>query len=148
MRLALTLACVIASAVGAAPEARDAWIALGPPGDTPRAGYLELRNPDAAPIVLSAVRSPAFAKVELHRSERVGDEVRMRAVPRLEVAAGGGVVLAPGGLHLMLFGARSALNAGQRIALTLEFADGTTLTVEAEVRDPRDAPAHAHHGAH
>lgn len=146
MRGALAILGLLATTAGAAPAVQDAWLALGPPGDAPLAGYFELRNPAAAPLVLVAVRSSAFAKVELHRSERVGAEMRMRAVPRLEVPAGAAIVLAPGGLHLMLFGARDALSVGQRVALTLEFADGTTLAIDAEVRDPRDA--HAHHGAH
>jgi hypothetical protein len=145
MRSAIVLLCLLAGTASAAPAASDAWIALGPPGDAPRAGYLKLRNPDATPAVLVGVTSPAFAKVELHRSERDGDSMRMRAVPRLEVPARGAIDLAPGGLHLMLSGARSVLATGQRLALTLSFADGTTLSLDAEVRDPRDAGAH-HHG--
>lgn len=145
MRLGCALLCLLATAVSAAPEAGAAWIALGPPGDAPRAGYLSLHNPDATPIVLVGVSSPSFTKVELHRSERDGDAVRMRAVSKVEVPARSRLDLAPGGLHLMLSGARAALSAGQRVALTLGFADGTTLTLEAEVRDPRDAAVH-HHG--
>ena len=145
MRRLLLIASLLAGAGAAAAEAHDAWIALGPPGDAPRAGYLGLRNPDAAPVTLIAVSSPAFAKVELHRSEQVDGQMRMRPVPRLEVPARGGIELAPGGLHLMLYGARVPLAVGERVTLTLAFADGTTLSVDAEVRDARDAGGHHHH---
>ena len=148
MRHALIVVSLFVGVAGASPTAHDAWIALGPPGDAPRAGYLTLRNPSAMPIALVAVSSPAFAKVELHRSEQAGGQLRMRLVPRLEVPARGAVELAPGGLHLMLFGANRALRAGQHLALVLAFADGTTLAVDAEVRDPRDTGTSHQHGTH
>ncbi len=136
-----------AAVVGAAPTAHDAWIPLGPPGSTTLAGYLTLRNGDATATALVAVSSPAFASVEVHRTEQDGDSMRMRPVPRLEIAPHASVELAPGGTHLMLFAPRLTLAAGQRVTLTLRFADGTTLGVEAEVRDPRSTAAdhHQHH---
>ena len=138
-----------AAVVGAAPTAHEAWIALGPPGSATLAGYLTLRNTDATATALVAVSSSEFASVELHRTEQDGDSVRMRPVLRLEIPAQASVELAPGGTHLMLFAPRATLAAGQRVTLTLRFADGTTLTVAAEVRDPRSTAAdhHQHHAA-
>lgn len=146
----LLCASLQATVVAAEPAVQDAWIALGPPDSTALAGYLTLHNPGAHAITLVAVSSPAFASVALHRTEQAGDSMRMRPVSQLEVPAGARVELAPGGTHLMLFEPRMALLAGQRLVLTLRFADGATLAVDATVRDPRRTAAEPRHhaGAH
>ncbi len=47
--------------------------------------------------------------------------MKMQPLKFLELPAGSPVILAPGGLHLMLLGLRSPLVAGGEIALDLEF---------------------------
>lgn len=137
------LFALLAPTVTAAPAttpalaASEAWIALGPPGNAPLAGYLTLANSGPAPAALVGVGSPAFARVELHSTVRDGSTMRMRRLPRLDLPAGGRVVLGPGRLHLMLFAPQQPLAAGQRIELELSFDDGSTILIDAEVRDPR-----------
>ena len=66
-----------------------------------------------------------------------GDVMRMQAVQGgIEVPAGGQVELKPGGYHVMLIGLTRDLNAGDKFPVTLEFASGAKLQVEAEVRQP------------
>lgn len=63
--------------------------------------------------------------------------MRMRQVEGgIELPAGGQVELKPGGYHVMLIGLTRDLNAGEKFPVTLQFASGATLTVEAEVRQP------------
>lgn len=150
---ALALLAALTAAVAiAAPEpaptitASDAWIALGPPGSTPLAGYLSLRNAGGSAAALVGIGSPAFGRIEIHSTVADGGTMRMRRLSKLEVPAGGRVVLGPGRLHLMLFAPGQPLVAGQRIALVLSFDDGRSVQVEAEVRDPRmPAQPHQHH---
>jgi hypothetical protein len=52
------------------------------------------------------------------------------------VPAGGQVELKPGGYHVMLIGLTRDLNVGDKFPVTLEFASGAKLQVEAEVRQP------------
>jgi len=54
----------------------------------------------------------------------------------IEVPAGGQVELKPGGYHVMLIGLTRDLAVGEKFPVTLEFASGATLQVEAEVRQP------------
>jgi copper(I)-binding protein len=141
----LASAAPTTAAAPATPVASDAWIALGPPGSAPLAAYLTLANPGPAPRTLVGVDAAGFARVEIHNTVKDGSTMRMRRLPNLEVPAGGRVVLGPGRLHLMLFAPPKGLAAGQRIALELSFDDGTTVTIDAELRDPRAAGAAPHH---
>ena len=155
MMRALLLLALLPLIAGAAPApaalpaptltASDAWIALGPPGSAPLAGYLTLKNSGPAPAALVGIDAPGFQRVEIHSTVKDGSTMRMRRLPNLELPAGGRVVLGPGRLHLMLFGPPKSIAAGRRIALELSFDDGTTITVDAEVRDPRGAAEPHHH---
>jgi len=55
---------------------------------------------------------------------------RMRMVDRLIVPAHGQVALAPGGYHFMLMDAAKAVQPGQTVRITLQFADGSTLATD------------------
>jgi hypothetical protein len=50
------------------------------------------------------------------------------------------------GYHLMLTQARGAVQPGQSLALTLQFADGGTLQVSAAVKPPATPTGAAHTG--
>jgi copper(I)-binding protein len=72
-----------------------------------------------------------------------GGMMRMKALPQgVEIPAGGVVKLAPGGLHLMLFGPKAAVKPGDRIPVTLTFAKAGKVKMElaAESR-PAAKPA-------
>ena len=73
--------------------------------------------------------------------------MRMRALGRVPLAAGGRVTFAPGGLHLMLMGLAAPLTEGTAFPLTLRFADGDSRTVEVAVGSVAAAAPPAHHGA-
>ncbi len=77
--------------------------------------------------------------------------MRMKALPDgVEIPAGGKISLAPGGLHLMLFGPKAAVKSGERIPLTLTFAKAGKVNVQlaAESRPaakPTSMPDGHHH---
>lgn len=132
---ALLLAGLVAGAAQpSGVEVRDPWIREAPPGAQVLAGYLELRNVGEAPQVLVGAASPAFAKAMLHQSREEGGVARMVHVERLELSPGASVSFAPGGYHLMLMKPRRALRAGDRVPVTLRFADGSRLEISFEVR--------------
>ena len=132
----LFAASPFARAGGCAPVVESAWIRQPPTAMPMMAGFAEIRNPcvDAASIV--SARSPAFGSVELHETRKVDGVSRMRHVESLSVPANGKVALAPGGLHLMLMRPVAPVEAGQRIAIEFELADGRRLQAEFEVREP------------
>lgn len=137
----LILALLASAAVGAeacTPTIAKAWVRAAPPGASSLAGYLVLRNECAEPVTVTAVESLDFAAPMIHRSVEEGGVSRMRAAGDLEVAAGGELLFAPGGLHLMLMSPRRKLAEGDVARIRLVLADGRRLYAEFPVR--RTAP--------
>jgi periplasmic copper chaperone A len=106
-------------------------------GGANSAVYLVLANGGAAADRLVAAQADVSNAIEIHETKMEGDVMRMAQVEGgIEVPAGGQVELRPGGLHVMLIGLTRDLNVGDTFPLTLEFASGAKLQVEAEVRQP------------
>jgi len=130
------------AAVAAEPASvRNAWVRAPVAGQPVAGAYLELESARDAALV--GAESALARRVELHTMTMEGGVMRMRPVPRIDLPANKPVKLAPGGLHLMLFGVNQPLKPGSRVPLTLilEAADGTrsAVSVDAEVRS--GAPA-------
>ena len=103
--------------------------------------YLEIRNGGAADDRLIAVSTPLAEKIELHRSTMEDGIHRMERMESIVVPAGGGVELAPGGLHVMLVGLKFMLMAEETISVTFSFerAGDITTGVAVETRGGDDA---------
>jgi periplasmic copper chaperone A len=125
---------------------RDAWVRATAPGQKVAGAYLELVSP--AEAALTAVASPAAARVELHATTIEGGVMRMRPTEKIALPAGRAVRLAPGGLHVLLFDIKRPLNERDRVPLTLTIqrADGSrfTVSVEADVRNVSGEKPHQH----
>lgn len=144
-RLLLLLFCAAQTthARETALTVENAWIAEAPPGIGVNAGYLTIYNRGEHERILERVSSPAFGRVEMHRtlvSEDGGSTMRRRRT--IPVPAGDALDFSPGGYHLMLFENREPVRRGDNISLTLHFADGTLLKTSATVRRRGD---HNHH---
>ncbi len=116
----------------------NTWIAEAPPATPVNAGYLQLDNTGLTNITLVAISSTRFPRIEIHKSLNVQGTSRMERLDKIELAAGTSVQFASGDLHLMLYNNGNSPVAGETIPLTLQFADGTSITVEAEVRKMSD----------
>lgn len=119
------------------PRVHDAWIRLLPAG-LPAGGYFTLTNTGDAGLRLVAAESSRYRKVMLHRSLTQDGRSGMSAVDHVDIAPGATLRFAPGGYHLMLMQARKPVTAGERVPVTLIFADGMRLTVEFRAQ-PADA---------
>jgi len=109
------------------------------------AGFLVIRNTAAEPDRLVSATSPAAGRVELHTHIRDGDVMRMRPVNDIPVPANGGVMLQPGGLHLMLIGLTRPMEVGQTIPVTLNFERAGEVTIQVSVQAAgARQPAHRH----
>lgn len=133
--LATLAALAVTTACSPPPDiaVRNAWVRAVPPGSSATAGYLVLENRGRTERILTGVSAGGVGRVEMHSSGMEDGVMRMRRLEEIAVPAGGEVALAPGGLHLMLFGDPLPA-AGSTVSLQLEFADGTTLTAAAPVR--------------
>ncbi len=135
MRCFFLLLALLLPATGFAQlEFSDAWIKNLPPAVPVRAGYLTIHNPRSRAVSIVALRSEAFASVEIHRTRMQDGMMRMDPVPNLTIAPGETVHLAPGGLHLMLMQPAQPTRPGEIHRITIEFDDGSMQTLELTVR--------------
>lgn len=131
-----------AMAQASAPKVAGAWVRLPAVTGRPGAGYFEASATPGDALV--GASSPRAGRVELHAMTMVDGVMRMRAESRFEVPASGRLVFAPGGNHLMLFDLDASLKPGERIPVTLRFASGAEVTVNAEARAAGSAGGHRH----
>lgn len=113
---------------------RDGWVRLPPMQMPMMAGFGRIENRCAAPVVIVAAKSAAFADVSLHETRIVDGISKMRALPELRIAPDGAAVLKPGGMHLMLMQPHAPLKEGSRVAIEFELKGGGSLLGEFEVR--------------
>lgn len=138
--LSLLLLPIAAWSAGPSVNASHVWIRQAPPGISVLAGYFLLHDLTDKPLELESVTSPDFASVQMHRSFVKDGQEQMEPVPSVTLPAHGSVEFKPGDYHLMLMQPKRNLFAGDVVTLTLEFSDGSELTLMAPVR--RDPPQH------
>lgn len=113
----------------------DGWAKAAESGMTGVFGSLE--NTGAADLVVVGVETDAAESAELH--EMVDDGSGTMSMRRKDggfpIAASDHLHLEPGGNHIMLLGLTAPLLAGDEVALTLAFDDGSTLEVTVPVKD-------------
>lgn len=129
---ALLAAAGLAAAAPAAPSVSNAWL-RAMPGTIPAAGYFTLANSGTKPITLTGAASPACGSAMLHMTHKMDGMVHMMMVASVAVPAGGKIEFAPGGYHVMCMDPKN-LKPGTSVPVTLQFADGATLTVPFAVR--------------
>ncbi|MGH8182075.1 MAG: copper chaperone PCu(A)C [Rhodanobacteraceae bacterium] len=103
------------------------------PANLPAAGYAQIVNDGDATVRLVSADSPVYGKVMLHRSRLAEGDSTMVAVAHLDIPAHASVKLSPGGYHLMLSHARHPIKPGDKVPMTLHFANGASLQVDFSV---------------
>ena len=124
-RLLLILALLFPASAFAELEFSDAWIKNLPPTIPVRAGYMTMHNPGPGTLGVVAIRSEAFASVEIHRSFMQDGMMRMEPVDKLEIGPDASVKLEPGGLHLMMMMPQEPTSPGDEIVIFVELDDGS-----------------------
>ncbi|AQT60551.1 copper chaperone PCu(A)C [Cellvibrio sp. PSBB023] len=113
---------------------QQAWVKLAPPGAAVNAAYMRLQNQSPIAQTIIAVSADCCSQVMMHESRLEGDSVVMDHKERLEIPAQSELVLAPGGLHLMLMGAHKPLTMNDKVSFVVEFADRTQQIIVAPVK--------------
>ena len=133
--LALLLtASAVAWAADAVPDFRDGWVRSAPPTAQVLAAYGTLHNPSDHAVVVTGARSPEFDSAALHEMSMDQGVMKMRELQRIEVAPHADVALEPGARHLMLYGPKRPLKAGDRVLLDFSLQDGGKIAATLEVR--------------
>lgn len=113
----------------------DAWVKAVDEGMS--GGFGVLTNTGTSDVTVVSAASAAAHMIELHETtESDTGEMAMREVEGgFTIPAGGSLLLEPGAKHLMFMGLTAPLHAGEQLDVTLTFADGSTLTFSAPVKD-------------
>lgn len=150
MRNAFAIAAALAvAACSQAPVATTvdgAWVRLPAVPGNPGAAYFTIHGGSAG-ATLVKVSAKFAVRTEMHEtmaadhgssSGAAGQMMTMTPVKDVSVPAGGTVKFAPGGKHVMLFDVTPDIHAGDKAPLTLGFADGKNVEVQAVVVGPGD----------
>jgi len=136
--LAVVAACASPSsrpASGGPLVLRDAWARPADSGATSGA-YLTIENVDSAARTITGLTTPDAATAELHQTMQHDGMAHMVAQPSLVIPRDSTLVMAPGGLHVMLNAVTRALRVGDTVRLTLTLDGGHTVPVAIPVRAP------------
>ncbi|MCS6711894.1 copper chaperone PCu(A)C [Brachybacterium sp. EF45031] len=123
-------------AAGDAPvEIHDAWAKAAETGMT--GVFARIVNTGDATITLVAAESDAASRVELHETapDGSGGMSMNQKEGGFPIEPGAALELAPGGDHIMLMGLTRPVPPGESITITLRFADGSTVALEAVAKE-------------
>lgn len=136
--LVLPIACANPDPDASAAESvtvHDQWVKAAEGGMS--AAFAEITNDGDRDIVLVSATSAASARMELH--ETVTDPAGAKTMRAKEggftIPAGQTLTLAPGNDHLMFIDLKEPLRTGSNTSIELHFADGSTTSFTARVRD-------------
>ncbi|MEZ5813011.1 MAG: copper chaperone PCu(A)C [Rhizobiaceae bacterium] len=105
------------------------------PGAPVSGGYMVIRNTGTEADRLLGGTAAFAGKVEIHEMTMDGEVMQMREIEGgLEIPAGGEVVLAPGGMHIMFMQMAGQLKEGEVRKVTLRFEKAGTVEFELPVR--------------
>ncbi len=122
------------------------WSRALPPNAPAGAAYLVIHNNGTDADKLVSASSPIAAKAELHMHVMLGEVMKMQQIDSVAVPAGGDAVFAPGSNHVMLFGLKQPLVAGEYFPLTLVFEKSGAVDVQVKVE--QDTPVPTEHADH
>jgi hypothetical protein len=114
--------------------AQDAWVRAAPAGRKVTAIFLTAVNSGATARSIVSGVSDVSDTLELHEMKRDNGMMRMSPVASIAIPAKGQAELRPGGLHLMLFGLKKPLVAGDSVRVTLTLDNGSRVAFTAPVR--------------
>lgn len=124
-----------ASSAGESVVLEDGWVKSADSGMS--AAFGELENTGDSDVTVVSVTSPASTAMELHETveNESGQMVMREKADGFTIAAGTSLSLEPGGNHLMLMDLVKPVRAGDEVAFTLTFSDGSTYEFTVPAKD-------------
>ena len=136
--LLITVGCTASGGNKGEIEIENVWGRSSPMVAQNGAFYMNVTNNTGEDDELMAGKTDACGTVELHEMYmKENDMMGMRQVPggTIPVPAGETVELKVGGLHVMCIDKQAAFEVGDKIPITLEFANAGEMTVTADIRE-------------
>ena len=126
-------------------EVTGAWSRATVGSSAPGVVYLTIENHSPQADRLLSLSTPIARHASLHQTIREGGMMHMRSVEQLEIPPGSSVSFEPGGLHVMLMGLRSSIEAGDHFPLTIRFEKRGAVEVDVAAGTVGAlAPEHRH----
>ncbi|MGN0064891.1 MAG: copper chaperone PCu(A)C [Nocardioides sp.] len=125
----------------------DPWVRAteGSKDTSMTAAFMVITNEGTEEVTLVGADTEVAGRTEIHEMVEIDGEMAMQAIEGgLVLAADRGQVLQPGGNHIMLMEVSTALKAGDEVALTLEFDDGSTRELTVPVKPFTEETGHYH----
>lgn len=126
----------------------DAQARAMPPSSKNSAAYFTLMNHKNQNLTLVSAQSDVAKVTEFHDHFMIDGAMSMRQVHTVDLPAGGSVTFKPSGLHVMLIGLTKPLKPGELATITLNFKNGESMLVEADIVMPSDINATPMTGMH
>jgi copper(I)-binding protein len=130
-----------ASSTGLAFDAP--WVRASAPGQKNGAGYVQIQNKGIETDRLISATTANVGRVELHTIINENGVAKMRQVQGIEVPAGAGARLEPGGFHIMFMGLNAPFKAGEIVPVTLRFEKAGEVKIDFEIKPSTYNPASA-----
>ncbi|VAX09783.1 hypothetical protein MNBD_GAMMA25-1269 [hydrothermal vent metagenome] len=124
----------LANSAAPALSINGAYSPEAPPVVKVLAAYMMIENKSANEIKITAIQSPDFDQVEIHRIDSHDGMMRMVKQEHLTIPAGKVISLSPGELHIMLLQPHRTFKDGDVISLQLTLNNGTQQTINVPVR--------------
>jgi len=105
------------------------------PGQTVTGAFMTLSNTADETITLDSAQADIAAVTELHETSMQDGVMKMQKIENIVIPAQGQSELKPGGLHIMLINLQETPAKGDKVSITLNFADDSSQTLEAPVMD-------------
>jgi copper(I)-binding protein len=100
------------------------------------AAFVVLTNTTGEEQTLVSAATPVSPMVELHEMAMVDGQMVMQPKEGgIAVPADGDATLEPGGDHIMLMGVTAPIEPGDVVPITLTFASGETLEIDAVAKE-------------
>lgn len=112
----------------------DPWVRGTVPAQKATGAFMRLTPSANARLV--AAQSSVAGVVEIHEMAMVDNVMKMRQIPGLDLAAGRGMELKPGGYHVMLMELKQQLKGGDVVAITLVFEDEARKRFTQDIKAP------------
>jgi len=116
---------------------KEAWVRGTTPAQKATGAFFEITSSEAGALLSAS--SPVAGVVEIHTMKMEEGVMKMRPIQKLDLPAGKGVKLQPGGNHIMLMELKEQMKSGAVVPITLKIEGKDkkvqTIEIKAEVRD-------------
>jgi len=111
----------------------NSWMRQPIAGRDMSAVYVTIGNGGTADDTLLSAKSDMAARIEIHTTIEENGIASMKKMDMAAVPAEEGLVMAPGGAHLMIFGLKKDFKDGEQIDLSLSFEKSDPMTIQVPI---------------